>query len=90
VRTSYRVHGIKCFVIPTKSFVKIGITKIFGITTKLLVLSTERLVAAAKFIVAATKNLFAVPNFVAVTKPFFSVFYRALAKETGELNARKG
>jgi len=29
------------------------------------------LVAAAKFLVAAVKNLFVVPNFVAVTKPFF-------------------
>jgi len=38
-----------------------------------LVLSTKRLVAAASFLVAATKILFAVPNFVAVTKPFFSV-----------------
>jgi len=36
-----------------------------------LVLSTKRLVAAAKFLVAATKILFVVPNFVAVTKPFF-------------------
>jgi len=31
------------------------------------------LVAAAKFLVAATKKLFVVSNFVAVTKPFFSV-----------------
>jgi len=31
------------------------------------------LVDAAKFLVAATRNLFVVPNFVAVTKPFFSV-----------------
>jgi len=31
------------------------------------------LLAAANFLVAATKNLFVVPNFVAVTKPFFSV-----------------
>jgi len=31
------------------------------------------LVAAAKSLVAATTNLFVVPNFVAVTKPFFSV-----------------
>jgi len=31
------------------------------------------LVAAAKFLVAATKNLFVVPNFVALPKPFFSV-----------------
>jgi len=29
------------------------------------------LVAAAKVLVAATKKLFVVPNFVAVTKPFF-------------------
>jgi len=29
------------------------------------------LVAAAKFLVTATKILFVVPNFVAVTKPFF-------------------
>jgi len=65
------VHGIKGFVIPTKSFVKIEITKIFVTTTKCLVLSKTRLAAAAKFLVAATKNLFVVPNFVAVTKPFF-------------------
>jgi len=31
------------------------------------------LVAAAKFLVAGTKNLFVVPNFVTVTKPFYSV-----------------
>jgi len=34
------------------------------------------LVAAAKFLVEATKKLFVVPNFVAVTKPFFSVYVR--------------
>jgi len=38
-----------------------------------LVLSTKRSVAVAKFVIAATKILFVVPNFVAVTKPFFSV-----------------
>jgi len=32
------------------------------------------LVAAAKFLAAAAKNLFVVPNFVAATKPFFSVY----------------
>ena len=32
---------------------------------------TKHLVAAAKFLIAATKILFAVPNFVAVTKPSF-------------------
>ena len=64
-------HGKKGFVIPTKSFVKIGITKIFCYSNKCLVLSTKRLVAAANFLVAATKILFVVPNFVAITKPFF-------------------
>jgi len=34
-------------------------------------INKTRLVAAAKFLVAATKNLPVVPNFVAVTKPFF-------------------
>ena len=68
-----RSHGKKGFVIPTKSFFKIGITKYFVTTTKCLVLSTKRLVAAAKFLVEATKNSFVVPNFVAVTKSFFSV-----------------
>ena len=63
-------HSIKGFVIPTKSFVKIGIKNIL-LTTKFLVLSTKRLVAAAKFLVAATEKIFVVPNFVAVTKPFF-------------------
>jgi len=38
---------------------------------KCLVLSTKHLVAAAKFLVAGTKKIFVVPNFVAVTKPFF-------------------
>jgi len=65
--------SLKGFVIPTKSFVKIGITKIFVTTTKCLVVLTKRSVAAGKFLVAATKMLFVVPNFVAVTKPFFSV-----------------
>jgi len=41
------------------------------------------LVAAAKFLVAATKILFVVPNFVAVTKPFFPVlFFRESAQES--------
>jgi len=33
------------------------------------------LVAVAKFLVAASKHLFVDPNFVAVTKPFFSVWW---------------
>jgi len=42
------VHGIKGFVMSTKSFVKIGITKIFCCNNK-LVLLTKRLVAAGNF-----------------------------------------
>jgi len=60
---------------PKKSFVKIGITKIFCYNNKMFCL-TKRLVAEAKFLVAATKKLFVVPNFVTVTKPFFFVFHR--------------
>ena len=67
------LHGKKSFVIPTKSCVKIGITKIFYYNNKMIDPSTKRWVAAAKFLVAATKILFVVPNFVAGTKPFFSV-----------------
>jgi len=47
-----------------------------------LVLSTKRLIAAAIFLVAATKNLFVVPNVVAVTKPFFSVWPQLGASKT--------
>jgi len=49
-------HGIKGFVIPTKSFVKIELTKYFITTTKCLVLSTKRLVAAAKFFCCSNKK----------------------------------
>jgi len=42
-----REHGIKGFFIPTKSFVQIGIAKIFCYHNK-IVLSTKRLVAVTK------------------------------------------
>ena len=71
--TEFFLHGIKGFVIPTKSLVEIGMTKIFCYKNICLVLSTKRLDAAAKFLVAGAKHLFVVPNFVAVTNPFFSV-----------------
>jgi len=75
-----RPHGKKGFVIPAKSFAKIGITKIlyFVTTTKYLVLSTKRLVAAAKVLVEATKKIIC-SYFVAVTKPFFSVYLGDIA-----------
>ena len=43
-----KLYGRKGFVVPTKSFVKVGISKYFVKTTKCLGLSTKRLVAAAK------------------------------------------
>jgi len=43
------------------------------------------LVAAAKFLVEATKKLFVIPNFVAVTKPFFSVICCVCAAACGKL-----
>ena len=62
--------GKKGFVILTKSFVKIGTTKTFCYSNKMLSSVNESLAAAAKFLVTATKILSVVPNFVAVTKRF--------------------
>ena len=45
-----------------------------------IVLPTKRLVATANFLVAATKILSVVPNFVAVTKPFFPCSTRRTRK----------
>jgi len=65
------LHGLKGFVIPTKSFVKIGITKIFCYNNKMFSYINKTFGCRSKFLVATTKTLFVVPNFVAVTKPFF-------------------
>ena len=67
------VHGIKGFVIPTKSFVKIGI-KIFCYNNKMFNSINKTCGCCSKFLVAGTKMLFVVPNFAAVTKPFFFVY----------------
>jgi len=66
-------YGKKGFVIPVKSFVKIGITKIFCYNNKIfcLVVSTKRLVAAAKFLFEATKNRL-LPLICCRKKHFFS------------------
>jgi len=66
-------HGRKGFVIPTKSFVKIGITKVFCYNTKMLSSIKKTFGCYSKIFGCSNKNLFVVPNFVAVTKPFFSV-----------------
>jgi len=72
---SYQVELIdrahkKGFVIPTKSFVKIGIAKIF-FYDKMFSSINKAFGCCSEFLAAATKNVFVVPNFVAVTKRFF-------------------
>jgi len=71
----FLTHGKKGFVIPTKSFVKIGIQKYFVTTTKCLVLSTKRLVASAKFLVEATNKFLCYPKFCCRNK---TTFFRTL------------
>jgi len=62
------------FVIPTKSFVKIGIKKIFLFQKKKMFSYTNKTFGCCSKIFGwSVKKLFVVPNFVAVTKPFFSV-----------------
>jgi len=64
-------HGMKGFVIPTKSFVKIGIIKIFCYNNKIFSSSNKTFGCCSKVFGCSNKKLFVVPNFVAVTKPFF-------------------
>jgi len=64
---------MKGFVMPTKSFVKIGITKIFCYNNKMFSSTNKTFGCCSKIFGRSNKKLFVVPNFVAVTKPFFSV-----------------
>jgi len=61
----------KCFVIPTKSFVKIGITKIFCYNNKMFSSINNTFGCCSKFLVEGIKNSYVVPYFVTVTQPFF-------------------
>jgi len=60
------MDGKKGFVILTKSFVKIGVTKTFCYNNKLL--------SSVNKTFGCSKTISVVPNFVAVSKPFFSVY----------------
>ena len=64
-------HGRKCFIIPTKSFVKIGITKIFCYNNKMCSSISKTFGCCCKIFGCSHKKKFVVRNFVAVTKPFF-------------------
>jgi len=58
---------------PTKSLVKIGITKIFCYNNKMFSSINKTFGCCSKIFGYSNKNIFVAPNFVAVTKPFFSV-----------------
>jgi len=57
----------KGFVIPTKSFVKIGITKIFCYNNKKLGSINKTFGCCGEIFGCSKKKIFVVPNFVAVT-----------------------
>jgi len=61
LRLPYLIHGVKGFVIPTKSFVKIGITKIFCYINKLFSSTNKTFGCCSKSLVEATKNSFCCP-----------------------------
>jgi len=54
---------------PTKSFFKIGITKIFCCNNKMFSSINKTFGCCGKIFDCSSKKLFVVPNFVAVTKP---------------------
>jgi len=71
-KTITSLHGMKGFVTSTKSFVKIGITKIFCYNNKMFSSINETFGCCSKiFGCRNKKKIFVVPDFVAVTKPFF-------------------
>jgi len=68
-------HGKKGFLKPTKSFLKVGITKIFYHNNKIFGSINKTFGCCGKIFGCSNKNSIVVPNFVAVTKPFFSLVY---------------
>jgi len=63
-------HGIKGFVIRTKSFVKIGIAKIFRYNNKMFSSIKKTFSCCSKIFGCSNKKVF-VPKIVPVAKPFF-------------------
>jgi len=74
-----RLHGIKGFVKPTKSFVKIGITKVFCYNNKMFSSINKTFGCCSKIFGCSNKKIFVGPNLVAVTKPFVSVSFHSIA-----------
>jgi len=68
----FEAHGKKGFVVPTKSFVKIGITKIFCYNNKMFSSINNTFGCCSKIFGWSNKKLICCcPNFFALTKPFF-------------------
>jgi len=65
-------HGIKGFVIPTKSFVKIEITKIFCFNYKMFSSTNKTFGCWSKIFGCINKKLFVVLNFPCRNKTIFS------------------
>jgi len=68
--TNTSIHGIKGFVIPTKSFVKTGVAKTFCYNNKMFRSINKTFGCCNEIFGCSNKKLFVVPNFV-VTEPFF-------------------
>jgi len=68
-------HGIKGFVIPTKSFVTRRIAKIFCYNNKMFSSINKTFGCCSKIFGCSNKKIFVVANYVAVIKPFFPVGY---------------
>jgi len=68
-------HGRNGFVRRTKSVDKIGITKIFCYNNKMFSSINKMFRCCSKIFGCSNKNFFGVPNFVAVTKPFFPCWW---------------
>ena len=71
-------HGKKRFVILTKSFVEIGITRTFCYNNKMFRSVNKTLGCCSKFFGCSNKKQSVVPNFVAGKKNIFSVTWDCL------------
>ena len=83
-------HGVKGFVVPTKSFVKIGITKIFCYNNKMFSSINKTFGCCNKIFVCSNKNNICCPQFSCCNKTIF--FRDTFGSLFNELNvkSRKG
>jgi len=67
----WQQHGIKGFVTPTKSFVKIGITKIFCYSNKMFSSINKMFGCCSKIFVCTNKKIICCPLFCCRNKTIF-------------------